>query len=99
MTNATSLEAFSGKLAGDLRALSHPIRLKIIQLIFRNGTINVNRIYHALEMEQSVTSQHLRILKQHDIVSYKREGKMIFYTLNEERIQEISQQLQEYLFN
>jgi len=86
------------KISGDLRAMSHPLRLKIIQLIKRNGSINVNRIYRALDMEQSMTSQHLRVLRQHGIVDAKRDGKMIYYSVNEARIHEIMKQSVDFIF-
>ena len=72
-----------------LRALAHPLRLKIIKFIDKNEVINVNKIYNTLKLEQSITSQHLRILRNVDLVSTKREGKFIFYTLNYDRLEEV----------
>ncbi len=72
-----------------LRALAHPLRLKIIKFIDKNEVINVNKIYNTLKLEQSITSQHLRILRNVGLVSTKREGKFIFYTLNYDRMEEV----------
>ena len=41
-------------------------------------------------MEQSVASQHLAILRRAGVVTTERDGKFIFYSLNVERIREIS---------
>ena len=65
-----------------LRALAHPLRMRILQFVDRNDRINVNRIYSSLNLEQSITSQHLRILRQAGLVSTERQGKFIHYSLN-----------------
>ena len=67
-----------------LRALAHPLRLKILEFIDRNDIINVNKIYNTLKIEQSITSQHLRILRSAGIVHAKRDGKYIHYNINYE---------------
>ena len=43
------------------------------------------------DLEQSVASQHLAILRKAGIVNTERDGKFIFYTVNYKRIDEISQ--------
>ena len=65
-----------------LRALAHPLRMKIIQFIDHQRTVNVNKIYSALKLEQSITSQHLKVLRMAGIVHTHREGKYIHYTLD-----------------
>ena len=65
-----------------LRALAHPLRLKILEFIDKNDSINVNKIYNTLKLEQSITSQHLRILRINGLVITKRDGKYIHYSVN-----------------
>lgn len=65
-----------------MRALAHPLRLKILEFIDTHGTINVNKIYNTLKIEQSITSQHLRILRLAGVVNAKREGKFMHYNIN-----------------
>ena len=65
-----------------VRALAHPLRLKILEFIDENRRINVNKIYHTLKIEQSITSQHLRILRLAGLVHAERDGKYIHYSLN-----------------
>ena len=69
-----------------LRALAHPLRLKILEFIDRNEIINVNKIYNTLKIEQSITSQHLKILRSAGIVHAKRDGKYIRYNINYELV-------------
>ncbi len=76
-----------------LRALAHPLRIKIISFIDSNKKINVNKIYKSLRLEQSIASQHLRILRDDKLVIATRSGKFIFYTVNYKRIEQISRTL------
>ncbi len=71
-----------------LRALAHPLRMQILQFIDKHKTVNVNKIYSTLKLEQSITSQHLRILRQAGLVLTQREGKFIFYVVDYSRVEE-----------
>ncbi len=70
-----------------LRALAHPLRMRILEFIDRNKSINVNKIYNTLKLEQSITSQHLKILRSTGLVLTHRDGKFIHYTLDYGKIQ------------
>ena len=69
-----------------LRALAHPKRLEILEFIDKKEVTNVNKIYNSLKLEQSITSQHLRILRNANLVKTRREGKFIFYSIDYDRI-------------
>lgn len=73
-----------------MRAIAHPLRLRIVEFIHRNGNINVNRIYGELKLEQSIASQHLRILRDADLVTTRRDGKFIYYSLNYPKIEKVT---------
>lgn len=70
-----------------MRALAHPLRLKILEFIDQNGTINVNKIYNTLKLEQSITSQHLKILREAGVLHANRDGKYIMYTIDYQRVE------------
>lgn len=72
-----------------LRALNHKLRQQILSTIEKSENINVTEIYVKLRIEQSVASQHLAILRKANIVKTKREGKIIWYSVNFDRIKEI----------
>ncbi|MEM6321975.1 MAG: metalloregulator ArsR/SmtB family transcription factor [Bacteroidota bacterium] len=80
-----------------LRALAHPLRLKILSFIDQNGTINVNRIYNTLKLEQSITSQHLRILRMAGLVGTQRDGKFIHYSIEYPKIANAVQAINNFL--
>lgn len=65
-----------------MRALAHPLRLKILEFIDQNGSINVNKIYNTLRIEQSITSQHLKILRVAGVVNANKDGKYMHYDIN-----------------
>ncbi len=69
-----------------LRALAHPLRLEILGFIDQHERVHVNKIYNTLNLEQSITSQHLRILRTSNLVRTEREGKFIYYSLNYDKI-------------
>lgn len=65
-----------------MRALAHPLRLRILEFIDSNGSINVNKIYNTLNIEQSITSQHLKIMRLAGVIDALRDGKFVHYTIN-----------------
>ena len=65
-----------------MRALAHPLRIQILGFIDQHGTINVNKIYNTLQIEQSITSQHLRIMRSAGVLNAERDGKFVHYSIN-----------------
>ena len=78
-----------------LRALNHPLRKKIIDYVEEKRKVAVTEVHEMLNIEQSVASQHLGILRRADIVTTKREGKYIFYSVNKKRIADITALVEE----
>ena len=78
-----------------LRAINHDLRQQIIDLLSSNDRMPVTDIYVQLRLEQSVTSQHLAILRRAGIVITEREGKFIYYSLNKDRLAQINQLVDE----
>jgi DNA-binding transcriptional ArsR family regulator len=72
-----------------IRALNHKLRLQIIRLLHDKTEMTVTAIYAKLKLEQSVTSQHLAILRRAGIVTTRRDGKFIYYSLDAARIEDI----------
>ncbi len=79
-----------------LRALSHPLRLKIIAFIDKHRETNVNQIYAGLNIEQSITSQQLKILRDASLVYSNKVGKVVYYTINYQKISSISKVLKKF---
>jgi DNA-binding transcriptional ArsR family regulator len=79
------LEMASSKL----RAMAHPMRIAIIELLHNNHRMSVTEIYKKLKIEQAAASHHLNILKNKGVLISQREGKKIFYSLKSEMLTEI----------
>lgn len=71
------------ELAELFRALGDLTRLRIVDLLAREGEMCVCRIVPALGLPQSTVSHHLATLRHAGLVRQRREGQMIFYSLRE----------------
>lgn len=80
-----------------LRALTHPLRMRILEYIDQHEMVNVNSIYSALQLEQSVTSQHLKILRSAKLVETERRGKFIHYRLRYGKLCTTIQAVKEFM--
>mgnify|MGYP000915906917 FL=1 len=70
------------------KALSHPIRLKMVDLLLDDECC-VTDIVNALGISQSTSSQHLLILKNSGIVYPEKHGTKTCYKINNELVKEI----------
>lgn len=66
--------------AGVLRALADPTRLEVIRLLLDEPR-HVSKIMTELDVEQSLLSHHLRVLRDAELVEANRNGKTLIYRL------------------
>jgi DNA-binding transcriptional ArsR family regulator len=85
------------KAALVLRAVNHKLRQQILRLVHQQEKMTVTEIYVKLRLEQSVASQHLAILRKAGFVKTVRDGKFIYYSVNNDRITEVHQFAQQLL--
>jgi ArsR family transcriptional regulator, lead/cadmium/zinc/bismuth-responsive transcriptional repressor len=71
------------ELAGLLRVLAHPIRVRIIEEL-RIGERDVQSLQGVLGISHSAVSQHLMQLRAHRLVTERREGRRVVYRLIQE---------------
>lgn len=83
--------ATAHQLANLFKALADPARVRLIGLLAQ-AEICVNDLSVALGMSQPAVSHHLKLLRTWKIVSTRREGKHIFYTLQDEHVDTLYQQ-------
>lgn len=67
-------------LARLFKVLGDPTRTRILRAL-RAGELCVCDIGHVLGMSISSVSHQLRVLREHDLVKHRREGKVVFYSL------------------
>ncbi len=65
-----------------LKAVAHPLRIQIIDFIHIHKEVNVNKIYSALGFEQSITSQHLKTMRNAGVVIHRKTERFVFYSLD-----------------
>lgn len=63
-----------------LSVLSHPARLRIVDEL-SGGERDVNALREALSITQSAASQHLALMRSHNLVMERREGRHVIYWL------------------
>jgi len=73
------------KLASTFRVLGDVTRTKIIFCLMKEE-LCVNDIAKHVQMSQSVVSHQLRVLRNMDLVKYRKEGKTSHYSLNDKHI-------------
>jgi ArsR family transcriptional regulator len=71
------------RIAFILKTVAHPLRLGIIHLLEQYARLSVSEICEMLNSEQSLTSHHLQNMKLKGILSSKRDGRNVLYSLKE----------------
>ncbi|MCF8025395.1 MAG: metalloregulator ArsR/SmtB family transcription factor [Desulfobacteraceae bacterium] len=71
------------KTARVFKVLAVDTRVRIIELL-KNRCLCVNALAKSLEMSPAAVSQHLRILRDADIVVAEKRGYFVHYRINEE---------------
>jgi DNA-binding transcriptional ArsR family regulator len=68
-----------------LKCLGHPLRLRILDLLEAKGELTVSEVQDALDIEQAVCSQHLSLMRDKGILSRRKEGVHVYYSLGDPR--------------
>lgn len=76
------------KLAQTFKVLGDPTRTRIIFALSKEE-LCVCDIATLLNMSQSAISHQLRVLRNMDLVKYRKEGKIVYYSLNDEHIENL----------
>jgi len=83
--------AVAQRLAKVFKSLSDPTRLRIISMV-SEGEFCVSDLVAALEMEQSTISHQLRDMRRLGLVSFRREGRQVFYRLDDPHVRNLYEQ-------
>jgi ArsR family transcriptional regulator len=77
-----------------LKAMSHPLRLKIL-CVLGSDSISVQEIVELVGTSQSNISQHLAILREKDLLNFKKEANRVYYYIDDERMLKLIQMMRE----
>ncbi len=72
-------------VAGLFKVLGDPSRLKIVNALLLSEMC-VCDLAALLGMTQSAVSHQLQILRQSDLVKWRRDGKVVYYSLDDEHV-------------
>ena len=73
------------------KGFADPTRVHILTLLQQRRELCVTEIAEAVALSQSAISHQLRILKQMDLIKFRREGKNIWYSLADDHVRTILQ--------
>ncbi|MGR8980152.1 MAG: ArsR/SmtB family transcription factor [Gammaproteobacteria bacterium] len=82
------------KAARCLKAMSHPLRLKIL-CVLGNESVSVQDIVDKVGTSQSNISQHLAILREKGILGSKKEANRVFYFIDDNRMLQLIQMMRD----
>ncbi len=86
-------DEYLGEYARKLKAIGHPIRLRLLILIYRQEDPCVSDLWRCLEEPQPVISQHLAILKRNGIVSAEVQKTKRVYSISDPFIAELVKEI------
>lgn len=84
-------------VTGQLKALAEPSRWRILALLRARGEVCVCEIWPALGATQSNTSMHLRVLREAGLIRGRKQGKWVYYSLEEAAVAGLLASLQDEL--
>ncbi|MED0675663.1 metalloregulator ArsR/SmtB family transcription factor [Aneurinibacillus thermoaerophilus] len=78
------------EMAKVCKALGHPIRLNILDLLAKQEEYYCGDIVSLVGMAQSTVSHHLKILKDSGLVETEERGTFVCYRVRREKMEELS---------
>lgn len=81
--------------AEQLKALGHPVRLKLVQRLAEHSDFCCGDLCACFEHSQSTISQHLSVLVEARLVHGERRGNRMHYAIRREAFDRVQQALQQ----
>jgi predicted transcriptional regulator len=88
-SKATDFSRSEIELAGYAKALAHPARIAILNLLISKNACICGDIVDELPLAQSTVSQHLRELKTVGLIKGEIDGAKVCYCIDEEKWEEL----------
>jgi ArsR family transcriptional regulator len=86
----------AAQLAQTFKALSDPTRVRIVSALLGNE-LCVHELAESLQMSQSAISHQLRTLRELRLVRFRKEGRHVYYALDDEHIHDLFQRGLEHI--
>lgn len=88
LKNAHSEEVLS-EVAEFFKVLGDSTRIKIVTALYEHGELCVGDIVNLMDVTRTAVSHQLRILKDKRIVSFRKEGQLKYYRLDDHHVEDI----------
>jgi ArsR family transcriptional regulator len=92
-TMAAKFDPDDERLAAALKALAHPARLRIVEVLAARGTCICGEIVEVLPLAQATVSQHLKVLKDAGLLQGTLDGPRSCYCLDAAALSELRRSL------
>lgn len=73
-------------------------RIKILYMLLE-AELCVGDLVEKLAMNQSAVSHQLRVLRQNDLVKFRKDGKTVYYSLDDEHVEKLLQEGREHILH
>ncbi len=74
------------KLAAQLKALAHPVRLDMVMVLGELGEVKAGDLGHEVEVSQPEVSRHLAVLEQAGVVIKRSKSRYKYYRLTDQTL-------------
>ncbi|HEY5682666.1 MAG TPA: metalloregulator ArsR/SmtB family transcription factor [Sulfuricaulis sp.] len=78
-----------------LKAMAHPLRLKILCILGGSSEVSVQDIVEQVGTSQSNISQHLSILRDKGILAARKDANKVYYRIGDQKILHLISSLRE----
>jgi DNA-binding transcriptional ArsR family regulator len=96
-SKAALFEADLARLAKQAKAISHPARLAILDVLARRDTCVCGELVDELPLAQATVSQHLKVLKEAGLIQGEVDGPRTCYCLDRDAVAELRARLDAFL--
>jgi len=79
------------------KTVGDTIRLQILRQLARNQEMSVTELAQALRVSQPLLSWHLGVLRRIALVHVRREGRLVWYSLNEDTLRSYTKRFDAWL--
>lgn len=87
---ARQLPVEDGQVVGFLKALAHPKRFKMVQLLAEGGEMSCGALGQKFDRSQATISHHLKLLVDSGVLAMRQDGQHHFLSVNQARLDEVS---------
>lgn len=97
VSKASKFDPRRAEIARYLKALGHPARVEILEVLARRGVCMCGEIVEELPLAQATVSQHLKALKQAGLIRGEIEGPSVCYCIDADALERLNEVVGDYL--